>query len=315
MRAAIESVIESLRSLKRDGMDRVYVRSESLQALSRAVERYRRDAEVPAAPAAAEPPESAADNRVMHAELPAAAEAKPAGRNKPAADKAVDSAPAIPAPPVIELPQGDKQSRWEWLRERVLNCPVCQSHVASGKKVVFGTGSLDAGVFFCGEAPGAEEEIQGEPFVGPAGELLTRIIQAMGLQRESVYIGNIMNWRPAHSRPTGNRPPTMEEMSFCLPYLRAQIDVVQPKVIIALGATATQGLLNQQDRVTMGRVRGKWQAFEDIPMMPTYHPSYLLHNDTLRSKRMVWEDMLAVMDKLGMPVSTKQRGYFLSNKA
>lgn len=216
----------------------------------------------------------------------------------------------LPKPPNVVLPNGTKQERWNWLRETVLNCATCRAHVPQDRKIVFGVGNLDAEIFFCGEAPGADESIQGEPFVGRAGQLLTKIIQAMGLQREEVYIGNIMNWRPEMPTDVGNRPPTQEEMEFCLPYLKAQLAVVQPKVIVALGATAVSGLLGHDPKRRMGDVRGRWHSFEHVPLMITYHPSYILRSGTLQAKRQIWEDILQVMEKLHMKISPKQRAYF-----
>jgi DNA polymerase len=132
----------------------------------------------------------------------------------------------------------------------------------------------------------------------------------MGLSRERVYIGNIMNWRPEHDQPSGNRPPTPQEMDFCLPYLRAQIEVVQPKVLVALGNTAVSGLLGPDQSRRMGRIRGTWQEFAGIPLMPTYHPSYVLRYGNNKTKREIWEDMLKVMERAGLPISEKQRGFF-----
>ncbi len=212
----------------------------------------------------------------------------------------------------ISLPQGTKLEQWKWLKNKVLTCPTCCSHVRPGKRVVFGSGCLDASIFFCGEAPGADEEEQGEVFVGRAGQLLTKIINAMGFQRSDVYIGNIMNWRPEMPNMIGNRPPTQEEMEICLPYLKAQLAIVQPKVVVALGSTAVSGLLGADSKRRMRDIRGQWTSFEHIPMMVTYHPSYLLRNNTREAKRQVWEDMMAVMERLNMPISEKQRGYFLS---
>jgi uracil-DNA glycosylase family 4 len=125
-----------------------------------------------------------------------------------------------------------------------------------------------------------------------------------------------MNWRPqmpvsADGEQYGNRPPTPEEMAYCLPYLEAQIDVVKPQVIVALGATAAHGLLGHEAFKTLGEVRGHWQVFAGRPLMVTYHPSYILRNQSNRSKRMIWEDLLKVMEKAGLPISDKQRGYFL----
>jgi uracil-DNA glycosylase family 4 len=217
----------------------------------------------------------------------------------------------------VTLPEGDKQTRWDALLAQVTADPVCKQHVGAGKKVVLGVGNLNARIFFCGEAPGAEEELQGEPFVGPAGQLLTKMIQAMGLKRSDVYIGNIMNWRP--DLPTsspgqaqiGNRPPTEEEITYCLPYLRAQLEVVNPEVIVALGSTAAQGIFGYGSFKTLGEIRGRWKPFAEKPVMVTYHPSYILRNPSNRSKRAIWEDLLKVMERIALPISDKQRAYFL----
>ena len=165
---------------------------------------------------------------------------------------------------------------------------------------------------FVGEAPGAEEEKLREPFVGPAGQKLTAIIKAMGLDRPKVYISNICKFRPAmENQGSGNRKPSAEEMRACLPFVLKEIDLIKPKVIVALGATAAEGLGIPG---TVGGLRGKFHSTSGIPTMVTYHPSYLLREeqtgDGIRAKRAVWEDMLKVMEKLGLPISEKQRGYF-----
>jgi len=232
-----------------------------------------------------------------------------------AVQKSATSTP-LPVPPIIALPTGDKQARWDALVALVQNDPVCRAHVRPGKKVVLGVGCLDAKIMFVGEAPGAEEEVQGEPFVGPAGQLLTKMIQAMGLKRSDVYIGNIMNWRPelptsGNGEQYGNRPPTEDEMRYCLAYLRAQIDVVAPDLLVALGSTAAQGLLGFGSFKTLGEIRGRWAEFAGKPLMVTYHPSYILRNQSNRSKRMIWEDLLKVMERSALPISDKQRGFFL----
>jgi DNA polymerase len=182
--------------------------------------------------------------------------------------------------------------------------------VAARKNVVFGVGDINAQLMFIGEAPGADEDTQGEPFVGKAGQLLTRIIQTMGLSRESVYIGNILKCRPnTPGQASGNRKPTPEEMQTCIPYLHEQIDLIRPRVIVALGGTAVEGLLGKTIGIT--KLRGQWRTYRGIPLMPTYHPAYLLRNQSLSEKRRVWEDMLQVMERLGLPISQKQRDYFL----
>ena len=196
------------------------------------------------------------------------------------------------------------------LRQRVVACVKCPHLVSSRKNVVFGVGSLDAELRFIGEAPGADEDEQGEPFVGKAGQLLTKIIQAMGLSRDAVYIANILKCRPdTPGQSAGNRKPTPEEMQTCIPFLHEQIDLIRPRVIVALGATAVEGLLGKTLGIT--KLRGTWKTYRGIPLMPTYHPAYLLRNQSLSEKRKVWEDMLQVLEKLGRPISAKQRGYFL----
>jgi DNA polymerase len=216
----------------------------------------------------------------------------------------------VPDAPAVELPDGDKDARMNALREQVLSDPWCLSQIKPAKKVVFGVGSVNARIFFCGEAPGADEEVQGEPFVGPAGQLLTKIIQATGLKREDVYIANIMNYRPPMDSPIGNRAPEIREMAYCLPFLLGQLDVVQPEVIVALGNTAMEGLMGHDPKRRITKIRGQWMEFNGIPLIPTFHPSYLLRNQSLSIKRLVWEDMLAVMERIEMPISDKQRGFF-----
>jgi DNA polymerase len=196
------------------------------------------------------------------------------------------------------------------LRSRALACVKCEHLAAARQTVVFGVGSIDAELMFVGEAPGADEDAQGKPFVGRAGELLTKIIQTMGYKREEVYIGNILKCRPdTPGQSAGNRKPTPEEMKTCIPYLHEQIDLIRPRVLVALGATAVEGLLGKTVGIT--KLRGNWQVYRGIPLMPTYHPAYLLRNQSLSVKREVWEDMLAVLEKLGRPISERQRGFFL----
>ena len=207
-----------------------------------------------------------------------------------------------------EMPLG---SQLDALREAVAICRKCEHLAASRTQTVFGAGNPQADLMFVGEAPGADEDKQGEPFVGRAGELLTRIIGAMGLSRGDVYIANVLKCRPdMEPGAAGNRPPTTLEMQRCLPYLREQIAIIQPRVLVALGKTAMTGLTGADQ--SMSALRGRWLTFENIPLLPTYHPSYLLRNGSNAEKRKVWEDMMLVMEKLGMPVSEKQRGFFLS---
>lgn len=203
-----------------------------------------------------------------------------------------------------------KAERLAPIRARVLVCTRCPHLAASRTQTVFGTGNPDAELMFIGEAPGADEDAQGEPFVGRAGQLLTKIIETMGFTRDEVYIANVLKCRPdMPPGVSGNRPPTLDEMQTCLPYLAEQIEVVQPQVLVALGATAVEGLLGT--RGTMRDLRGRWHSHHETPLMITYHPSYLLRNQSPAEKRKVWEDMLLVLERLGRPISEKQRRYFL----
>lgn len=181
------------------------------------------------------------------------------------------------------------------------------------KTLVFSSGNPESKLMLIGEAPGHEEEKALCPFVGPAGKKLDQIFEAMGLKRDETYVTNIVKFRPATARQTtNNRKPNAEEVAAFTPVIREEIRIVAPQCIVALGATALEALLGTDS--TVASERGRWHEFEGIPLRVTYHPSYLLQTgENLSVKRMLWEDMLAVMEKLGMEISTKQRGYFLPN--
>ena len=218
----------------------------------------------------------------------------------------------LPTPlPVQEqatLP-GEFEKRFEELRSQVLACTKCPNLVAFRHTVVFGVGNPKAELMFVGEAPGADEDMQGEPFVGRAGELLTKIIQTMGYQRSDVYIANVLKCRPDIPPGSPNRQPTVTEMETCLPYLRQQIELIRPKIMVALGGTAMRGLFGTAE--PMKQLRGRWHDFDSIPVMATFHPSYLLRNQALSEKRKVWEDMLQVLERLGRQITERQKNYFL----
>ncbi|MFZ4116610.1 MAG: uracil-DNA glycosylase [Chthoniobacterales bacterium] len=196
------------------------------------------------------------------------------------------------------------------LRTQALACTRCPHLVKSRTQVVFGVGNPYAEVMFVGEAPGEEEDLRGEPFVGKAGELLTKIIHAMDYSREEIFIANILKCRP-NMPPgvSGNRKPKPEEMSTCIPWLIQQIELIKPRVLVAWGSTAMEGLLGKT--MLMREARGRWFEFQHIPLMVTYHPAYLLRNQSLGEKRKVWEDMLQVLEKLDRPISAKQYNFFL----
>ncbi|RMG48323.1 MAG: uracil-DNA glycosylase [Acidobacteria bacterium] len=187
----------------------------------------------------------------------------------------------------------DPRAALETLAREVLgDCRRCR--LAGGRtNVVFGVGDPEARLMFVGEGPGADEDRKGEPFVGRAGQLLDRIIAAMGLSRAQVYIANVVKCRPPE-----NRAPTPDEAAACLPFLRAQIAIVRPEVIVALGRTALEGLLGERIP-SMSRARRRWYDCGGVAVKPTFHPAYLLRNPA--AKRDVWEDMQEVMQRLGLP--------------
>ena len=171
------------------------------------------------------------------------------------------------------------------IRNDIGDCTRCKLHTLGRRQVVFGVGNPQADLMFVGEAPGADEDIQGEPFVGRAGQLLTKIIEAIGLSRGDVYIANVIKCRPPQ-----NRNPEQDEVETCEPFLFKQIDVIQPKVIVALGTFAARGLLRTLDPIS--RLRGRVFEYRGAKLIPTFHPAYLLRNPA--SKREVWEDMKLV---------------------
>lgn len=299
----LDATVQHLEALKARGRRFVSVSPESLQQLNR---RSARALAQPIAPSKKATP-TLAPSKVPPAKAKDVGEV-PAPESAPLLSLPGDT---VPAPPPPLLSPEAKAAAFAELRQRVLSCVKCAHLAASRKSVVFGVGDINAKLMFIGEAPGADEDEQGEPFVGKAGQLLTRIIQTMGLSRETVYIANILKCRPdTPGQSAGNRKPTPEEMQTCIPYLHEQIDLIGPKVIVALGATAVDGLLGKTLGIT--RLRGQWRTYRGIPLMPTYHPAYLLRNQALSEKRRVWEDMLKVMEKLELPTTERQRNYFLS---
>lgn len=209
-----------------------------------------------------------------------------------------------PAPAVVP-----RFSNLDDLRAAALACKRCPHLVRSRTQVVVGVGNPEADLMFVGEAPGADEDKEGEPFVGRAGQLLTKMIAAMGFTRDEIYIANVLKCRPdMPPGEPGNRKPKAEEMQTCLPWLEEQIRLIRPKAMVALGATAAEGLLETTE--PMRELRGRWHTFRDIPVMVTYHPAYLLRNQSIPEKRKVWEDLMLVLEKLGLPITEKQRRFF-----
>ncbi len=310
----LDATIQHLERLKERGTKFVAVSPDAFRELSTPL--------APGASSGAPAPHPPPPEQTLSTPLPPVAAAHVARANAPTAAPALaqgSAAAALVQPSFdlaksasssVSLSRDAKETAMAELSARAAVCQKCPHLASSRKSVVFGVGDIHSPLMFVGEAPGADEDEQGEPFVGKAGQLLTRIIQTMSFGRDTVYIANILKCRPdTPGQTAGNRKPTPAEMKTCLPYLLEQVDLIQPKVIVALGATAVEGLLGKVPGIT--RLRGNWQTFRDIPLMPTYHPAYLLRNQALSEKRKVWEDMLQVLEKLGRPITDKQRGFFL----
>ncbi len=173
-------------------------------------------------------------------------------------------------------------------------CRLCETRT----KTVFGEGNVDAKIFFIGEGPGENEDLQGRPFVGRAGELLNKMIAGMGLRREDVYIANIVKCRPPN-----NRQPAPDEVSTCTPFLVRQLEIIRPRVIVTLGLPAAKYML--ETRLPMGRLRGQWYNWRGIKLMPTFHPAYLLRAYTEANRAAVWSDLKQVMGEVGLPIPAR----------
>jgi len=307
---AIDALLAELHRQKAAGVRRVSVSEDSLRALK---------VMAGTAPAAMAPVAPSTSTGRPTSASPAAASTRPihvqpvSAPSAPVAPKiTVNVAPAkaLPAPPVLTLPPGTPAERLAWVHARIAECAVLREHLKAGEKPVVGHGSPKAKVLFVGEAPNMEEAEAGRVFVGDAGNLLRRIFAAAALAEEDVYVTSLMGWRPEPPTAHGKRPPNAAEVAFNLPYLRAQVEAIQPKVVVALGAQAFEAMT--QSKSTIKQERGRWHEFAGCPLMPTFHPSYLLHNGSLAAKRTVWEDFLQVLEKLGVEPTAKQRGYFLA---
>ncbi|MBZ5639283.1 MAG: uracil-DNA glycosylase [Acidobacteriia bacterium] len=209
-------------------------------------------------------------------------------------------APAVPSGgelftltgPAADEPR-DPVQRLREIREEIGDCTRCKLH-AGRNHIVFGVGNPNARLMFVGEGPGADEDARGEPFVGRAGRKLDEMIRAIGLDREDVYIANVVKCRPPE-----NRAPEPDEIGTCVPFLFAQIEAIRPRVLVALGAPAAKTLLGT--RVGITQIRGTWGTFRGIPVMPTFHPAYLLRAYTPENRRKVWEDLKAARAKMDSP--------------
>ncbi len=298
---ALDILLEELKRQKAAGVRRVSITADSLAALKAL-------AGTPATPASAPAPAPAKA-------APAPAPARPAAASSSApvavaAPKPAVAAPASPIPdaPIFTLAAGTKAERMQALRQLVEACAETKKHLVAPQRPLLGHGSLDAKVVFVGEAPTIGEMEAGQAFAGESGELLQKILGAAAINQADCYFAPVMVWRPEPPTQYGKRPPTARELAFNLPYLRAQIDVISPRVVVALGAQAFEALHGRTPTIT--QARGQWFDLGGVPLLATFHPNYLLHSPSASAKRTVWEDFLLLMEKLGLPISEKQRGFF-----
>lgn len=240
--------------------------------------------------------EAAADAALNRGALPA----DPSPPQKPLLPIGVEYGPDRPPFATPALPRRQKIALLQKMDdEEVKGCPKCDL-CQTRTRTVFGEGDPDARLMFIGEAPGENEDLQGRPFIGKAGELLTKMINGMGLARDEIYIVNIVK-----CRPPDNRVPSSDEVATCTPYLERQIELVRPEVIVTLGLPSSQYML--QSKTPMGKMRGQWHAWRGIALMPTYHPAYLLRNYTQQTREAVWSDLQQVMKKLGLASKSRTR--------
>jgi len=216
-------------------------------------------------------------------------------------DEVIPAATASGGPSPVDSPLSviqDKPAALKVIRDDIGDCTRCRLHKGR-TNLVFGVGNMNADIMFVGEGPGADEDAQGEPFVGRAGQLLNNMISAMGLRRQDVYIANVVK-----CRPPGNRTPEKDECDMCSPFLLRQIEVIRPKVIVALGAVAAKNLLAVND--SMANLRGRWYDFKNSRLLVTYHPAYLLRDP--RQKKEAWKDLQMAMKYLGLKPPAKAPG-------
>jgi DNA polymerase len=289
---ALDILLEELKRQKAAGVRRVSITADSLAALKAL-------AGTPAAPATPAPAKPVV--------APSPAPARPV-TPVAAAPKSVAAAAPIPAAPIFTLVAGPKAERMQALRQLIEACAETKKHLVAPQRPLLGHGSLDAKVVFVGEAPTIVEMEAGQAFAGESGELLQKILSAAAINPADCYFVPVMVWRPEPPTQYGKRPPTAREIAFNLPYLRAQIEIVAPRAVVALGAQAFEALHGRTPSIT--QARGQWFDLSGVPLLPTFHPNYLLHTPSASAKRTVWEDFLLLMEKLGLPISEKQRAFF-----
>ena len=301
---ALQALEKHLREQQEHGVERVYLSPQAIADLNSL------PAAVSAATTIAAAPPQLAPEAPPSTEITSDPQSAPKTAESPPPTPTPEQPQAVPPEPAAS--DAEKRASLRTIAIRAKRCQETRALGSLRDQFVFATGNPDADLMFVGEAPGMEEEKKHEPFVGPAGQLLDKIVGAMGFERSQIYISNIVKFRPSTgdaNQGSRNRKPTAEEMATSVGYVLEEIEVVQPKVIVALGGTAMEGLLGLEGSV--GSNRSRFHTLRGIPVMVTYHPSYLLRSGGNREKRKVWEDLMLVMEELGVPISPKQRSYFL----
>jgi uracil-DNA glycosylase len=320
--SGLTTLLEILEREKRRGVDTIALGEASenaLRSLPRELMNLGRRASAPASPSGPAAPAASSETSDKNVTSPPQVSVAATGGMHSPAPASSTGAFEIPAVSDSERTEAWRRAQLNVIFKAVKSCPECRELGTLFETLVFATGNPQADLMFIGEAPGAAEEEDRKPFVGPTGEKLDQILKAMGLSREAVYLTNIVKFRPKKGdgrfQGATNRPPQQEEMAASLKYIRAEIEVVRPRVMVALGRTAAEGLLEQGGSLAVFR-KGEY-FFQGIPLVITCHPDYLLRQESdgnpeqaKAAKRAVWEDMLKVMDLLEMPVTEKQRGYF-----
>lgn len=238
----------------------------------------------------------------MPVKKPSAASSKPVAESnfeRPAATaQGTRTSPAETYPKDLPIAAADRQALLDELNSEVRACQLCRELACTRTQTVFGVGPARPRVVFFGEAPGADEDRQGEPMVGRAGQLLTKIIEACGWRRSDVYIMNVLK-----CRPPDNRNPSPGETENCRPFFERQFDILRPEYIVCVGTVPAQALLQTTDAV--GKLRGRFHHYKDSTVLVTYHPSYLLRNPS--AKKYVWDDMQTLLRHMGLPIPGKQQ--------
>jgi len=349
MKLVLQTLLEELTRLKSEGVSTVPVSDASLAALQKVVDARTLKA-INEAPAA-KPPQNTTAPALPAQEFAAKqTEAKPESSTQPGAplpSRKPDNGPTgfeaflsgketpkapepatqsntrkLPPPPELRIPEGSKTERLSWLEKQVVNDPLWKLHASPDSRPLLDHHHPDTGILFLSDSPSEEEVAAGAAFMNGPGQLYLKIMQAMGLKRENVTLGHAFPWRPLGpvDPSTGkatHRDLNAEEIHYCQGFLKALIEILQPRVIVALGASTGKGLFGTTAFKSLTEVRGQWKDFNGIPTIISFHPNYLLLKEAeskaseKKAKRAAWEDMLKVMERHGLPISDKQRGYFL----